>query len=330
MRPVLFSLFPILVLLAGVACRKEPVRAPKADAASGHKDGEPPMTPSMTADAMTADATTADATPVTEPDMAPAPPPDPIESMTIPENPVDRARLYFEMGYGAAALQVLDGLTPEPLEKPEVQLLYCRAAELTGRLKQAVAAGEKAAKATDAGARALAHHCQARAHWGLKEHAPALRKLEAAIEAAPGELAFRLAHLQALLELKAKDALVRALGDALAKWPGQPSLLLLQGLSLEQAGARDKAHAVYEKLTGSDAVPAWVEAEAFDRMGLLWIQADPKRARDLLRRCRERVPQAACPRTELALSPPDPRHPERRIRNVTRPGRYGDTPLPPP
>jgi hypothetical protein len=325
MRSVLIPLLSSLTLLAAMACRKEPMRAPKATDATIHKDPEPPMPPAMTADAMTADATS-----VKAPDPAPVPPPDPIESMTVPEDPVERARLYFEMGYGASALQVLDTLTPEQVEKPEIQLLYCRAAELTGRLKQAVAAGERAAKATDAGARAQAHLCQARAHWGQKEHAPALRRYEAAIEAAPGELAFRLAHLKALLDLKARDAFAKAFGDALARWPDQPSLLLLQGLSLEQAGARDKAHALYEKLTGSDTVPAWVEAEAFDRMGLLWIQADPKRARVVLRRCRERVPGAACPRTELALSPPDPRHPERRIRNVTRPGRYGDTPLPPP
>lgn len=328
MRLVLIPLLTSLALLVGVACRKEPMRAPKTADAAGHKDPEPPMPPAMAADAMTADAMTADASPVAEPDMTPEP--DPVEAMTIPEDPVARAKLYYEMGYGAAALQVLDALSTDQLEKPELQLLYCRSAELTGRLKQAVVAGEKAAKAADADARAQAHLCQARAHWGQKEHAPALRKYEAAVEAAPEALPIRLAFLQALLDLKSRDALNKQLGDALAKWPDQPSLLLLHGLSHEQAGARDKAHALYEKLTGSDAVPAWVEAEAFDRMGLLWIQADPKRSRELLRRCRERVPGAACPRTELALSPPDPRHPDRRIRNVTRPGRYGETPLPPP
>ena len=82
------------------ACHREPVRPPKAADASGHKDPEPPMPPSPVP------AMTADATPTLTAEMAPAPPPpDPVETMTIPADPVAKARLFFAMGYGAAAWQ---------------------------------------------------------------------------------------------------------------------------------------------------------------------------------------------------------------------------------
>jgi len=325
MRVLLLIVTWGFVLGSALACQREPVRPPKAADASGHKDPEPAMPPPVP-------AMTVDATPTMAVEMAPEPPPpDPIETMTIPAEPVAKARLFFEMGYGAAALQVLAALPPETLEKPEVQLLAGRAAELAGRARDAVAACQKsAAGTTEAGPKSQALACQARAHWQLKEHALALRQFEAAVAADPEALPHRLALMRALVELKARDTLEKRVAEALAKWPKQPSVLLFQGLAHELAGEREKASAVYEQLTGSDAIPAWVEAEAFDRWGLLWVKADPKRSKELLARCRARVPGAGCPRTELAHSPPDPRHPERRIRNVSRPGRYGDTPLPAP
>ncbi len=311
------------VLICG--CQKQDtIRPPKSVDAAGHKDPEPAMPPP----AMVPAPGPADATPVKV--AEPLPPPDPIETMTIPEEPVARARLYYEMGYGAAAVQVLTALPKETLDKLETQLLLGQAAELCGRWREAVAACAKADKAAEAGPKTQALLCQARAYVGLKEHAQALRRLEAALADSPDDLTVRLAMMELLVDLKSRDSLQKLVQETLQKKPGDPATTLYQGAAFELANQREKAQEVYEKLTGSDAVPAAVEAEAFDRMGMLWIKADPKKSREILKRCRERVPGAGCPRTELALSPPDPRHPERRIRNVSRPGRYGETPLPPP
>ncbi|MBU1242717.1 tetratricopeptide repeat protein [Myxococcota bacterium] len=319
------------VMLCGItaasACgcqKQEPVRSPKPADVVGHKDPEPGM---MTV-VVPPGSMTADATPVVE--AAPVPPPDPIETMTVPADPVEKAKLYYEMGYGAAAVQLLGALPAETLEKTGVQLLLGQAAELCGRNREAVAACTKAAAVTEAAPKTQALMCLARAYLGLKEHAKALRSLEAALEASPDDLIVRRATMDVLLGLKSRDALLKVVQETLAKAPGDPATMLYLGSAHELAKAREKAHETYEKLTGNDTIPAWVEAEAFDRMGMLWIKADPKKSREILARCRQRVPGAGCPRTELSLSPPDPRHPERRIRNVSRPGRYGETPLPPP
>ncbi|PKN47631.1 MAG: hypothetical protein CVU59_02170 [Deltaproteobacteria bacterium HGW-Deltaproteobacteria-17] len=314
-------------ITAASACgcqKQEPVRSPKPADVVSHKDPEP----GMTAVAAPAEPMTADATPVVE--MAPVPPPDPIETMTVPEEPVQRAKLYYELGYGASAIQVLGALPAETLDKTEVQLLLGLACELSGRNREAIAACTKAAAVPEAAPKTQALLCQARAYLGLKEHAKALRSLEAALVASPDDLIVRRATMDVLVGLKSHDALLKLVQETLAKVPGDPATMLYLGAAHELAKARDKAHETYEKLTGNDTIPAWVEAEAFDRMGMLWIKADPKKSREILARCRQRVPGAGCPRTELSLSPPDPRHPERRIRNVSRPGRYGETPLPPP
>jgi len=314
-------------LTAAMSCgcqKQDTIRPPKTQDAANHKEPELIMAPM----AMTPEPMTADATPMVV--VEPAPPPDPIETMTIPEEPVARAKLYFELGYGAAAVQVLTALPKETLEKAEVQLLLGEAAELCGRWKEAIAACTQAGNVEEPGKKTLALLCQARAHLGLKEHGPALRKLEAARVLSPDDSAVLLSLMEIYVDLKSRDALLKLVQDTLAKKPGDPATTLYLGAYHELMNQREKAHGVYEKLTGSDEIPAAVEAEALDRMGLLWIKADPKKSREILKLCRQRVPAVGCPRTELSLSPPDPRHPERRIRNVSRPGRYGETPLPPP
>jgi len=321
----------VFLMLCGItaasACgcqKQEPVRSPKPSDIVGHKDPEP----GMTAVAVPPEPMTADATPVVE--VAPAPPPDPIETMTVPEDPVEKAKLYFELGYGASAVQVLGALPTETLEKAAVQLLLGQAADLCGRYREAVAACTKAAAVDEPAPKAQALLCQAHAYLGLREHAKALRSLEAALAATPDDLIVRRATMDVLVGLKSHDALLKLVQETLVKAPGDPATMLYLGAAHELAKAREKAYETYEKLTGNDTIPAWAEAEALDRMGMLWIKADPKKSREILARCRQRVPGAGCPRTELSLSPPDPRHPERRIRNVSRPGRYGETPLPPP
>ncbi len=289
---------------------QEPVMAPRPMAEEPPKDGQPdvPLEPKV--------------------DPPPDPPPaDPIETMTIPEEPLPRARLYYEMGYGASALQVLGQLPESERETGEVQLLFGLAAALRGQNRHAVTACRKAAELLENNTeKTKALFCQGRAHLALREHANALRTLEEALKLSPENLPVRLAMMDIYLQLKNRDVLHRFIQETLQLHPGNGAVLLELGSWHELSNQREKAHETWEKLTMNDQIPSWIEAEAFDRMGMLWIRANPRRAREILERCEKRVPGVGCPRTELSLSPPVPRHPERKVRNVTRPGRYGTNP----
>ena len=305
----MFWLFP-----SGACQKKELVRKPKpVDVVTVHEP-EPPPVPQIP---MELDMTV-DATPEVE--VEPVPAPDPVESMILPEDAVERARLFYSFGYGASAVQLLKTLPKETLGQPEVQLLLGQASGLGYRHRDALAACRKA----ENGPKELklqALICQAQAHLALKEHAAALRLLEGALVLEPDNMQVRYGIMEILVQLKSRDALAKMVGETLARRAEDPATLLYQGMVHELGKSSDKAFSTYEKLTLSDEIPPWVEAEAFDRMGMLMLKSNPAKSREILSRCRQRVPGAGCPRTELALSPPDPRHPERRIRNVQRPGR---------
>lgn len=260
----------------------------------------------------------------------PAPQPDPIESMTVPAEPVARARLYFEMGYGFAAFQVLSALPPEERKKPENRLLEGLAAEMCGRFRDAAEACADAEAMPDEKSRVEALLCQGRVWMQLKDFKLSAQKFREAHEMAPRDPSTALSLMDALVTLNDGPGLLRLTKKILASDPGDAAAQLYLGIALEMASRRDEADAAFAKLMNNDAVPAYLEAAAFDRRGLLWAKVTPERAREILEQCRKRFPSYGCPRTEVAISPPDPRHPNRKIHNVTRPGRYGTAPLPQP
>ncbi len=272
-------------------------------------------------------AASVDATPVAVPEP---PPKDPVESMTVPSEPIARAKMYFEFGYGAAAFQVIASLPEEERKKPEIQLLAGLSAEMCGRFREAAAACAAAEALPDLQGRIESLLCQGRVWMQLKDFKSAMQKFQAAHAAAPKDPSTGAALMDALVTLDDGPGLLRTARRILE---GEPANFVAQfylGMALAMTGQRDLADEAFGKLTERDEVPAYLEASAFDQRGLLWSKVSPERARTLLEQCRKRVPAYGCPRTELAISPPDPRHPNRKIRNVTRPGRYGTAPLPPP
>lgn len=257
---------------------------------------------------------------------------DPIETIAVPTNPIAKAQLYFEMGYGAAAFQILSTLPPEERQKPENQLLEGLSAEMCGRFKEAATACAAAESVSDETRKLDALLCQGRVWMQLKDFKFALQKFQTAYQAAPHNLATTLALMDALVTLNDGPGLLRLTKKVLESDPNHYAAQLYLGIAFEMTGQREDADAMFGKLTDNDAIPAYLEATAMDRRGLLWAKIQPERARSILEQCRIRLPSYGCPHTEVAISPPDPRHPNRKIRNVNRPGRYGTAPLvsPPP
>ncbi len=241
------------------------------------------------------------------------------QALVIPKDPMKKAELFERLGYGRSAFTVL--------KKHEETLgttfaywhLRARAAYTFNSTPDVLAAVKKGLPLarTPAEQKAL-WLLKGRARFAQRKYPAARRALTKALELAPKDIPTRLSLLEVLAHQR-KTTLYRAVLDqGLAMKPDRGEYLLAQGELLALTGKRAKAITHFTNLSRQPKVLPFIRARALDRAGTLLAATSKAKAATLVKECVERFPTFGCVTTEMLIAPPDPRHPNRRIRNVKR------------
>ncbi|MBN2723042.1 MAG: tetratricopeptide repeat protein [Deltaproteobacteria bacterium] len=260
------------------------------------------------------------------------PPPEPVRIMVaekvkqasaepeikIPSDPVEKAALYIKAGYGKSAAKILRGIKPRPETYQYFQLL-AESCYLSRDYSCASREAQKAFKLADTDIKKYNSLIIAGRAYKEKRHfRKALTVLNSGCKLIKENVDCRISRVQIYILLKSKDVLEKELKVCISDFPARGEFQLFQGDLLILQRKIDSAVSHLKKVSENTSFAKWVRARALDSMGKLLGDRSRADAAKVLEKCKKLFPAYGCVETELSISPPDPRHPGRKIRDVKR------------
>ncbi|MBU1238247.1 hypothetical protein KKF84_07745 [Myxococcota bacterium] len=239
--------------------------------------------------------------------------------MTIPRDVMKKARLYISLGYGRSAFLILKELETSLGTTFEYWELRARAAHIFNSATDVLVAVKKGmplAKTPREKQSLLL--LKGRAQLALRKYGPAKRTLTRALAQFVDDHQTRLTLLEALSHDRQTTLYGKILEEGLKLSPHKGEYLLAQGELLVMKGKTRDAITLFQSLVLRENLPGFVRARALDRAGTLLAARSKSEALKVVSQCRKLFPSYGCVTTEMLIAPPDPRHPNRKIRNVKR------------
>ncbi|MDA3862815.1 MAG: hypothetical protein PF689_03000 [Deltaproteobacteria bacterium] len=245
-----------------------------------------------------------------------------LKNLKIPTEPLAKARFFLKMGYGASALDLLKKNQKKYAKDFKYWLCRLESAYLSTAYKDAENSIVKALEiTTDKTEKYKIYLLQGKIFNNRKKYSSAITILQKAISLQPKALTARLEIFPTLKRYKKVSLFKEILQKALDFHPDSGLLQMAKVDLLFLENNSKSALQLLEQISSQTKYKDFVRARALDRFGINLATSDRKSALQLLKRCRKLFPKYGCTGTEVELSPPDPRHPWRRIRSLKR-GNY--------
>lgn len=240
------------------------------------------------------------------------------EELKIPEDPLEKAELYIKAGFGYSAYRVLKNIKPAP---DTWKYWYTRALALytARKFHSAAREAEKSAGLTkETPLQYKSFLLQARALIEMRRHPQAIKLLQSTCAMVVDAHDCHITRLNHFIVLKRIGDSGKLSDELVKKYPGRGEYHLgrLEHFALDKKLTELKDY--MNKVVANTQLPVWVRAKAMDIAGAAIAAKNADEGKKLLEVCRKTFPKYGCIMTELTISPPDPRHPDRKIYDVKR------------
>jgi tetratricopeptide (TPR) repeat protein len=241
------------------------------------------------------------------------------EPIVIPKDPYKKAQLFYSLGYGRSAVKLLKNHKKEIGISYDYWILRSRAAYLSGQYRDLLSSTVEGLKTASTNLQKSEFNLlRGRAYIKKRNFPAAMRNLKKSIKNAPSDHRSRISLLFVYTILKNVKPMEKLLTESITVDPNRGEYLLAKADLLIIKKKKSQAKEYLKTITTMKKVPRYIQARAFDRYGMMVAVKSKNQAKKVVIECRKRFPSYGCVSTEMAISPPDPQNPNRKIRSIKR------------